>query len=298
MIKNFIKNLLGINQAKDQNGKPDPAPELEAETETADPLPVERKFMSDEQEWIASHYIDCINQTREFTGFDFTQAAMLDVGCGDCLISYGFLNLPIKKLVGLDIVPEEKKNLGGLPGRIAGAGFEPPAELDRFQHVHYDGGNFPFKEETFDFIFSWSAFEHIKNVDQVLREIYRVLKQDGLCYIQVYPWYPSFHGSHLTDYIKEDFFHLKKEKAEIRQWLNDIAEKAPEKKDFLINHLWPEFLSLNGFSADMFYRAVQKAGFKVAKARLISFDQDLRQAPANYSLSELMISGTMMLLEK
>ena len=295
MKKNFFKNLFTQNQNHVEQFVPEENKENLVNQETQE---IDEKFIPEEAEWIRSHYIDCINQTCEFSGFDFEQAVMLDVGCGDCLTTYGFLNLPIKKLVGLDIIKEREKHLNDLPNRIANAGLEPPKEIDRFKHVYYDGRNFPFGEETFDFVFSWSAFEHVGDVDHVLSEIYKVLKQTGLCFVQVYPWYPTVHGSHLTDFIKEDFFHLKWNKADIKKALDEIVEKEPEKKNFILGHLWQEFLSLNGFSADMFYRSVQNSGFKIAKARLISFDQDLRYAPATRSFSELMIMGTMMLLEK
>lgn len=39
----------------------------------------------------------------------------------------------------------------------------------------------PFKDNTFDFIFSQEVFEHVKNYSEALSEISRVLKPDGVC---------------------------------------------------------------------------------------------------------------------
>jgi len=39
----------------------------------------------------------------------------------------------------------------------------------------------PFKDSTFDFIFSHSVFEHVQNYSESISEIARVLKPDGFC---------------------------------------------------------------------------------------------------------------------
>ena len=53
----------------------------------------------------------------------------------------------------------------------------------------------PFKSNSFDFVFCSSLIEHIKNPDLLLREIKRVLKKNGLCYLSFPPfWSPV--GAH------------------------------------------------------------------------------------------------------
>ena len=44
----------------------------------------------------------------------------------------------------------------------------------------YDGENIPFPDSHFDVVFSSNVLEHIKQVDQFLDEIKRVLKPDGI----------------------------------------------------------------------------------------------------------------------
>lgn len=41
----------------------------------------------------------------------------------------------------------------------------------------------PFDDETFDFILSFSVFEHVQNVDKSFEEAIRVLKKDGVAYL-------------------------------------------------------------------------------------------------------------------
>ncbi|WP_169754219.1 methyltransferase domain-containing protein [Campylobacter curvus] len=45
--------------------------------------------------------------------------------------------------------------------------------------VVYDGGKIPFEDEYFDIIFSTFVLEHVENLDDTLKEIYRVIKTEG-----------------------------------------------------------------------------------------------------------------------
>ncbi len=45
--------------------------------------------------------------------------------------------------------------------------------------VFYDGNKIPFNDEYFDFVFSSEVFEHIFNLDKIIKELNRVLKKDG-----------------------------------------------------------------------------------------------------------------------
>lgn len=69
---------------------------------------------------------------------------------------------------------------------------------------------FPFKDNSFDFIFCCSLIEHIKNPEKMLSEIKRILKPNGYLYLSFPPFY-SLVGGH---YFKP--FHLLGEKTAIR----------------------------------------------------------------------------------
>lgn len=256
----------------------------------------ETAFAPPERQWVRTHYVNAVNQILHFTGASLQGKEVLDVGCGDCLIDYGLLNSPLKRLVGLDVVDAAAKDLPNLPARIKRAGLRPPKQIERFEHVCYNGYQFPFPDASFDVVLSWSAFEHIQDVHQVLVEMRRVLRPDGWMFITVYPWFHARHGSHLTDYIKEPFFHLRWTNEEIRRQLEEAAQAKPDSQAFVLDHLWPEFLTLNRFSADDFYEAVKKVGLVARKVELISFCDDLSQAPKAYKLSELMVMGVNLLL--
>src|SRR5947209_959521 len=49
--------------------------------------------------------------------------------------------------------------------------------------VYYDGKTLPFENDYFDSVFSSEVFEHIFNLPDILKELNRVLKNDGLMLI-------------------------------------------------------------------------------------------------------------------
>jgi SAM-dependent methyltransferase len=50
---------------------------------------------------------------------------------------------------------------------------------NKVSDYYYDGRILPFSDDTFDFIFSTEVFEHIFNLDEILKELARILKPDG-----------------------------------------------------------------------------------------------------------------------
>ncbi len=50
-----------------------------------------------------------------------------------------------------------------------------------FNIVDYDGINIPFPSQSHDVIFSSNVLEHVVHLDEVFKEMYRVLSDDGVC---------------------------------------------------------------------------------------------------------------------
>jgi SAM-dependent methyltransferase len=254
-------------------------------------------FIPDQREWYRSHFHDVPQQTQEFCG-DMTGLHVLNVGCGEMLTDFGLLHLNIRSIVGLDVHEHADDHLQTTAATLEEGGFPVPADYrSRLSYQCYDGENFPFPDETFDMVFSWSAFEHINNVPRVLSEIRRVLKQPGKAFIQVFPWYHCRYGNHLIDFIDEPFFHLRRPFAWVESRIQQSIETSPERRPFF-EHMLTEYSTLNGFSANQFYRATKAAGFVTFKAQAISYQEDLSEAPEDLELSDLLISGTKMLLGK
>jgi len=51
--------------------------------------------------------------------------------------------------------------------------------------TYYDGKTIPYPNEYFDSVFTSEVFEHVDNIDQIIPEIHRVMKQNGKILITV-----------------------------------------------------------------------------------------------------------------
>lgn len=87
---------------------------------------------------------------------------LLVVGCGEGIEAAILAQKLNAKVVGIDI----EDNFDAEAAQIA--------ELRKG-----DAENLDFADETFDFVFSYHALEHIENPQKALREIHRVLKKSG-----------------------------------------------------------------------------------------------------------------------
>lgn len=69
--------------------------------------------------------------------------------------------------------------------RYIGVDFENPGHphLNEQIDVFYDGKKIPFSDEYFDAVFSSEVFEHVFNIDEILKELYRVIKPGGVMLI-------------------------------------------------------------------------------------------------------------------
>jgi SAM-dependent methyltransferase len=92
------------------------------------------------------------------------EGMLLDFGCG---------RKPYKELFTVD------KYLG-VDVEQSGHSHE-LSEVD----VYYDGKTLPFSDEYFDSVFCSEVFEHVFEIDLILREIYRVMKNKGKILITV-----------------------------------------------------------------------------------------------------------------
>jgi ubiquinone/menaquinone biosynthesis C-methylase UbiE len=255
-------------------------------------------FIPGADEQLRSHFVDVPERTVAAIG-SLARKHILDVGCGNMLSDFGLLAKGAAHVTGLDIKPLPDGILARQAADLRAAGLDCPADYaTRLSHIRYDGRTFPFRDNNYDVVFSWSAFEHIADVEGVLREMKRVLKSAGVCFIQVFPWFHSFHGSHLTDYIAEPFAHLKRPDEWMRAQLEAYCGKNSAQRDFILGHMWREYQQLNRFSADKFYAAVKAVGWRSQRWSLLAYPQDLAEAPPEFGLSELMICGSDVVLRK
>ena len=86
--------------------------------------------------------------------------SLLDFGCGTKAYEHLF---EVEKYIGIDLETNDGHDL-------------PSDKIDFF----YDGKKLPFKNDTFDSVFSSEVFEHVFNLKDILLEINRVHKKNGL----------------------------------------------------------------------------------------------------------------------
>lgn len=130
------------------------------------------------------------------------EGVVLDFGCG--AKPYKALFTSAKEYIGLDIENEAHSHEN--------------EEVD----VYYDGQTIPFDDKHFDAVFSSEVFEHVFDIEDVIKEIHRVLKPEGKILITVpFAWnehevpndfgrYTSFGIRHLLEKNGFQLISLKK----------------------------------------------------------------------------------------
>jgi len=75
--------------------------------------------------------------------------------------------------------------------------------------VFYDGKRIPFDDKSFDSVFATEVFEHVFNLDEIIPEINRVMKKDGLLLITLpFVWYQHEKPNDFARYTEFGISHL------------------------------------------------------------------------------------------
>lgn len=160
-----------------------------------------------------------------------------------------------------------------------------PLVFKGMQIERMNAANMTFKDDTFDLIVSFLCFEHIVNVQQTIEEMYRVLKNGGLAYVDIH-LFSSRTGHHLhpgqmNSKFDEEFpwIHLYQPQLHLPIYLNKLREN--------------DYLSLfrKQFSILNLYRSVDEDGRKLLTPELQSLLSD-------YSENELLTYTITILAQK
>jgi 2-polyprenyl-3-methyl-5-hydroxy-6-metoxy-1,4-benzoquinol methylase len=138
--------------------------------------------------------------------------SVVDLGCGDGSLLFSLQKRGLfsnaEKIVGVDLSPERVKNLrGNVKGAIG---------------IVSDACNVKkLENEVFDVVISSQLIEHLPNDIDLLQEIWRLVKGNGVVYISsvIKKWYGFYiyrnkgrfrlDPTHVREYSsKEDFLHL------------------------------------------------------------------------------------------
>jgi SAM-dependent methyltransferase len=125
---------------------------------------------------------------------------VLDVGCSDGLVCHMLLTEAPASVTGIDVL------------ETVGCNYPDPA----ITYHNMDAGAMRFPDHSFDVAISIATLEHVPEPIQVIREMTRVTRPGGSCYVQAGPLYFSPFGHHMFGYFDEvPWIHLRRTPAEI-----------------------------------------------------------------------------------
>jgi cyclopropane fatty-acyl-phospholipid synthase-like methyltransferase len=186
---------------------------------------------------------------------------VLDFGCGEAPMALGMaLRCGARRVVGAethgvldDALPVAKAQLGldRLPDNL---------ELHR---INEDSPLEPLG--TFDVIYSWSVFEHVRQdlIVDCYTKMKRVLRPDGVMFLQTAPLFFSAEGSHLKPWVPAPWAHLTMQQDQFFAALRQATD-SPEQAA----HLQWVYESLNRRTAPQLVRAAKQAGFEIIREYL------------------------------
>ena len=171
---------------------------------------------------------------------------ILDVGCGDGI----FTNDLIKRgydITGLDISDGALKIAKERAQKME-------LETAKVKYIKASAGKMPFKDNSFDKIFSISTFEHIKDDDAAFKECVRVLKPGGIFILSVPT--PKIMPS-----IK---YALKFSKNVKKALFNSVVAKSSGTEDYR-QLLDKKYSHYRNYTLEMINTKCEKSGFKIDK---------------------------------
>ncbi|MGB9720835.1 MAG: methyltransferase domain-containing protein [bacterium] len=213
-----------------------------------------------------AHLANVVNDLKIIKKFTPPPKKILDFGCGIGIQAYLLANLGYS-VFGLETTEDKSLN-GFLKGRAEEHKKTRDESMRNVWRIiqrktdvdfrFYDGMHIPFADGYFDIIFTYAVIEHIppNELDNILSEIRRVLKDDGIFYIFQLPQRTSYTEFIARKLGMESHEYLWSYNS-IKKLLNNSRFKITffEKADMLINHpykvinplypilrIWNEFL--------------------------------------------------------
>ena len=163
------------------------------------------------------------NRRRVNSILNLSGKRILIVGCGSGRDVSSWLSYRPASLVGVDYLDYSK---AWSKFRRYAQDCYPATKLDFFQADITDLSRF--SDASFDVIGSDAVFEHVKDIDSVLKELRRVLRPGGIMYAAYGPLWYSCGGDHISgfDGISTGYNHLLLEPNEYERYMEDAYRKV------------------------------------------------------------------------
>jgi SAM-dependent methyltransferase len=236
---------------------------------------------SPEAVWFEAHYWEAAQSILDFV--DLEGRTVADIGSGDGIIDLALaLRGRPASLVGFDVNPTPVDHLLDLGRRYEGVESLPP----NLSFAASDPERIDAPDAAFDVLVTWSVFEHARDPAGLLREMRRIVRDDGVLFLQLWPFYHSHQGSHLWDWFPEPFHHLRQPPEEIEAGMGS---------DEWSRYMLAEYRTLNRVTLDELGAAVREAGFSVRELELIAHRSRVPVGLDEFPLSALGIGGVKLL---
>jgi cyclopropane fatty-acyl-phospholipid synthase-like methyltransferase len=236
--------------------------------------------------WWDSHYVQAVDDIVDFLGGDglsLDGQRVLDLGCGDGILAAGLATrTQAQSVIGLDLQPVDTEFL-------ATKAEENGVYLDtsRLTFAVSQLGDLGIPDSSVDVVISWSVFEHVSNVGELLTEIRRVLVSEGLLFIQIWPLFNSAHGSHLWPWFDtEPFPHLRLDPRELETEMLDRTGDTD-----LTEAMLDLYASCNRLTLDELGAALNETGFYISKVETEVSTIHIPPEAQRIPLSQLTTSG-------
>lgn len=243
---------------------------------------------TDRTEWFHNH-VEAAERIRKYlhsAGVDLADKAVADIGCGDGIIDLALtMSTRPRSLVGFDINATDTARLSA-EAQEFGYARELP---DGLSFVRSEPELIPANDDSFDVVITWSAFEHVQNPTAVLREIRRIMRNDAVLFLQLWPFYHSQHGSHLWQWFPSGFAQYENTAEEI-----DSVLTVEDGSEFALM-MASEFRTLNRLTLDELGDAIRAAQLRVVRLNVMSSDCYLPKGASTEPLSRLAVSGVELL---
>lgn len=149
----------------------------------------------------------------------FNNKIALDVGCGAAGKSLYYAKQGSRMVYGIDPIAAYKEQADLLAENLN--------LQKKFQFVVGSASNMPFEDNYFDTIVLNDSMEHVDNPENVISECYRILKPEGMIYIN-FPPYNHPYGVHLSDVIGIPWVHLFFSEKTLINTYKDLVKSLPD----------------------------------------------------------------------
>lgn len=196
----------------------------------------------------------------------FEHRVVLDLGCGQGFKTTGYAASAkdIRLVVGVDVDAKALETARECSRR---------RRIKRVTFVMADAGALPLKDRSIDIVTSMNAFEHVPQPQAALQEAGRVLRDQGILWLQFFPLFYSRFGAHLWDYLHVPWAHVWASPRAVTEAYRTIIETQTPRllrefagqydeqdiKSFLTVQI-KQFMTLNRLTPRTFYRAVAATG--------------------------------------